>query len=147
MFQMKLAGALAATGITWATLTGCQPGDTTMQPTPEPGPAPAAVSMEPWRAQYTPSSWPLWNDAISAGLDYWQGRDGFTAPVTIKRTTTNYCGEGAAGCALPKLDGTCEIWIKRSYDNSRWAMIAIGLHEVGHCVGHGHDDTDLVMHG
>jgi predicted Zn-dependent protease len=120
------------------------------QPTVDVAPAPAwteAVVTAPATAYFDPSGDEGWDQAIQAGIDYWTGRDGTTPDVRIVRDRTNLCGKGAAGCAAGYSDGSCRIWIKPQYlKDNRWAVTAIGMHEVGHCFGHDHDDTDLVMH-
>jgi len=96
-------------------------------------------------ASYKTSAWPEWNVAVQAGLDYWAGRDGQTPKVVVVRSAKNMCDLPAAGCAQYMGDGTCRLFIAKEFTGDRWAMLAIGLHEVGHCVGHPHDDGDLVM--
>lgn len=97
-------------------------------------------------ATYVKSGNREFDAAVQAGIDYWEGRDGKTPKVVVVRTKTNECTEAATGCATGYSDGTCRIWISEQHKGNRWAMTAVALHEVGHCMGHGHDDKDLVMH-
>jgi hypothetical protein len=88
--------------------------------------------------------------AASAGLTYWEGRDGQTPPVTIVRSKRNACGERATGCAWKTYkEGastvTCHVYIAPEHSGNRWAMHAVAVHEVGHCMGYGHDEGDLIM--
>lgn len=152
MLQLKLACAIGVIGISVASIAVAtqlpvksDPLYADVLPSPEPGPAP--MTVDPHQAHYAPSVWTDWNDAISAGIDYWNGRDGSTPDVRIVRARNNLCGEGAAGCAWTDAAGDCRVFIHKRYAGNRWALTAIGLHEVGHCVGKGHDDTDFVMHG
>lgn len=111
----------------------------------EPQPVTVHATTAP-AATYIPTGIAVFDQALQAGIDYWTGRDGGTPAVVIMRDPKNHCGPTAAGCAAGYSDGTCRIWIKKSYHANRWAMTAIALHEVGHCVGKEHDDT-LIMHG
>jgi hypothetical protein len=87
--------------------------------------------------------------AIQVGLRYWEGRDGQTPATTIVLDKSNPCGEGAVGCAWTIVKAgkaTCHIWMHPELQGNRWALTAVATHEVGHCMGYGHDETDIVMH-
>ena len=96
-------------------------------------------------ASYRKSAWPEWNAAVAAGIEFANGRDGQTPKVVIYRSATNMCDMPAAGCAQYMGNGTCRLFIDKSLSGNRWALLAVGAHEVLHCVGHPHDDGDLVM--
>lgn len=106
-----------------------------------------AQALQPTNlATYRPSkAWPEWNQAIAAGIAYWNGRDGHTPRVAIVRSATNMCDVPAAGCAQGWSDQTCRVYIDKTYKGDRWALQAIATHEVGHCVGKKHDPNDFVM--
>lgn len=88
--------------------------------------------------------------AAKAGVEYWEGRDGKTPATSIVRDNANPCSEGAIGCTWTVVDpksrkATCHIYVDASLNGNRWALFAVAAHEVGHCMGHGHIEGDLVM--
>lgn len=99
-------------------------------------------------ATYVPVKNDAFNQGIEVGIDFWMGRLGTLPDMLIHRVAEDPCGGGTNGCAWQYAPGKCSVFIPKHMlqDNNRWGLQAVMLHEVGHCFGQAHDDTDLVMH-
>ena len=91
----------------------------------------------------------VWNETL--GQDVVVLSDGGGVEVFGVDSTAGVCGREASGCALATIgiDGVsreCVIYLgMRGYSSEN--RIAILAHEIGHCLGLGHDpELDSLMH-